>query len=140
MARTTLPLTATQIKTAKAKEKDYKLFDGGGLFLLVAKTGGKRWRLKYRFNNKEKVIALGTYPNFSLKDVRAIRDEYKSLVAKGIDPNELKKQVKKEAEIIEKKRENTFYKVSQEWHENYKSEVSENYHIKLGRALENYVY
>ncbi|MBU3015662.1 integrase arm-type DNA-binding domain-containing protein [Poseidonibacter lekithochrous] len=140
MAKSTLPLTATQVKTAKAKEKDYKLFDGGGLFLLVAKTGGKRWRLKYRFNNKEKVIALGTYPSLSLKDVRAKREELKSLIAKDIDPNEQKKQKKEEIQKVEKKKENTFYKVSQEWHENYQTEVSENYHIKLGRALENYVY
>ena len=65
MARTTVPLTNTQIKSAKSKEKDYKLFDGGGLFLLVAKTGGKRWRLKYRFNDKEKTLALGLYPSIS---------------------------------------------------------------------------
>lgn len=140
MARSTLPLTATQIKTTKPKEKDYKLFDGGGLFLLVAKTGGKRWRFKYRFNNKEKIIALGTYPSLSLKDARAKREEYKSLIANDIDPNELKKQKKEEILKVEKKKENTFYKVSQEWHENYQTEVSENYHIKLGRALENYVY
>ena len=140
MARSTLPLTATQIKTTKAKEKDYKLFDGGGLFLLVAKTGGKRWRFKYRFNNKEKIIALGTYPSLSLKDARVKREEYKSLIANDIDPNEQKKQKKEEILKVEKKKENTFYKVSQEWHENYQTEVSENYHIKLGRALENYVY
>ena len=129
MAKSTLPLTATQIKTSKPKDKDYKLFDGGGLFLLIATSGGKRWRLKYRFNNKEKIIALGTYPSISLKDAREIRDEYKSLIAKGIDPNEQKKQSKEEINISEKKKENTFYKVSQEWLENYKSEVTENYHI-----------
>ena len=140
MAKSILPLTATQIKTSKPKDKDYKLFDGGGLFLLIATSGGKRWRLKYRFNNKEKIIALGTYPSISLKDAREIRDEYKSLIAKGIDPNDQKKQSKEEINISEKKKENTFYKVSQEWLENYKSEVTENYHIKLGRALDNYVY
>lgn len=140
MARSTLPLTNTQIKSAKAKEKDYKLFDGGGLFLLVAKTGGKRWRLKYRFNNKEKVIALGVYPSITLKDARTKRDEYKSLIASDIDPNELKKQKKEQVILQEKKSENTFYKVSQEWHTNYASEVSENYHEKLDRALELYVY
>ena len=48
MAKSILPLTATQIKTSKPKDKDYKLFDGGGLFLLIATSGGKRWRLKYR--------------------------------------------------------------------------------------------
>ncbi|WP_108062645.1 tyrosine-type recombinase/integrase [Poseidonibacter lekithochrous] len=140
MARATMPLTNIQIKSAKSKDKDYKLFDGGGLFLLVAKTGGKRWRLKYRFNNKEKVIALGLYPSITLKDARAKRDEYKSLVANGIDPNEEKKKQKEDIKISEKKKENTFYKVSQEWHKNYESEVSENYHVKLEKALENYVY
>lgn len=140
MARATMPLTNIQIKSAKPKDKDYKLFDGGGLFLLVANTGGKRWRLKYRFNNKEKVIALGLYPSITLKDARAKRDEYKSLVANGIDPNEEKKKQKEDIKISEKKKENTFHKVSQEWHKNYESEVSENYHVKLEKALENYVY
>ena len=140
MARSTLPLTNIQIKSAKPKEKDYKLFDGGGLFLLVAKTGGKRWRLKYRFNNKEKVIALGTYPSISLKDARTTRDKYKNLIAKDIDPSELKKQKKEDLESQENKNENTFYKVSQEWLKNYESEVTPNYHKKLGRALELYVY
>lgn len=94
MARTTIPLTATQIKNAKSKEKDYKLFDGGGLFLLIAKTGAKSWRLKYRLNNKGKVIALGIYPSTSLKDVREKREEYKSLIEKGINPIDEKKKEK----------------------------------------------
>lgn len=140
MARITVPLTNTEIKSAKPKEKDYKLFDGGGLFLLVTKNGGKRWRLKYRFNNKEKTVALGIYPNISLRDARNLREKYKSLIAKGIDPNEKKKQKKEENNIKEVKKANTFYKVSQEWLDNYKSEVSENYHNKLGKALENYIY
>ncbi len=140
MAKSTLPLTNTEIKNAKTKEKDYKLFDGGGLFLLVATTGGKRWRLKFRFNNKENIIALGTYPSLSLKDAREIRDNYKSMIAKGINPVEEKKSKLEKIKFEEKKKENTFYKVSQEWHQNYKTEVSENYHIKLGRALENYLY
>jgi len=140
MAKSTLPLTATQIKTSKPKDKDYKLFDGGGLFLLIATSGGKRWRLKYRFNNKEKIIALGTYPSISLKDAREIRDNYKSMIAKGINPVEEKKSKLEKIKFEEKKKENTFYKVSQEWHQNYKTEVSENYHIKLDRALENYLY
>ncbi len=140
MARTIVPLTDTKIKSAKPKEKDYKLFDGGGLFLIMAKSGGKRWRFKYRFNDKEKVLSLGTYPSLSLKEARVKREEYKSQIANDIDPNEKKKQKKEEINIIEKKKENTFYKVSQEWHKNYESEVSENYHIKLERAIELYVY
>lgn len=140
MARTIVPLTNTKIKSAKPKEKDYKLFDGRGLFLIIAKSGGKRWRFKYRFNDKEKVLSLGTYPTLSLKDARELREKYKTLIAKDIDPNEQKKQKKEEALKIEKQKINTFYKISQEWHKNYASEVSENYHIKLERALELYVY
>ena len=55
------------IKNAKPKEKQYKLTDGGGMYLLVNSKGGKYWRLKYRINGKEKVLALGTYPLVSLK-------------------------------------------------------------------------
>ncbi|MFW3441799.1 tyrosine-type recombinase/integrase [Aliarcobacter butzleri] len=140
MARQTLPLTVTQINSAKSKDKDYKLFDGGGLYLLVSSSGGKRWRLKYRFNDKEKLFALGVYPSISLKDAREKREEYKSLIANGIDPMEQKKQKKEENLEIERKKENTFYKVSQKWLENYESQVSKNYHNKLEKALENYVY
>lgn len=53
MARLTTPLTAKEIQSAKPREKEYKLFDGGGLYLAVTPKGGKWWRLKYRFNNKE---------------------------------------------------------------------------------------
>jgi hypothetical protein len=105
-------LTDTSIKTAKPTDKEYKLFDGGGLFLLVATTGGKRWRLKFRFNNKENIIALGTYPSLSLKDAREIRDNYKSMIAKGINPVEEKKSKLEKRKFEEKKKENTFYKVS----------------------------
>jgi integrase len=140
MARQTAALTDTAIKKAKAKDKDYKLFDGNGLFLLVAKTDNKRWRLKYRFNGKEKLLALGLYPNITLREARELREHYRNIIAKGIDPSE---QRKKEKEVIKKdniKQENTFLKVSQEWLKNYESEVSENYHKKLERALELYVY
>ncbi len=140
MAKVIVPLSSTQIKSAKPKEKDYKLFDGGGLFLLIAKTGGKRWRMKYRFNGKEKLIALGVYPQISLKVARELREQYKSMIAQGIDPNQEKKQKKEETKRTEEKKENTFFKISQEWHKNYATEVSENYHYKLERALENYIY
>ena len=140
MAKPIVPLTVTKINSLKPKEKDYKVFDGGGLFLLITKKGGKSWRFKYRFNDKEKVISLGTYPSFSLKNARDKKEEYKSLIANEIDPEEEKKKKKDNNKIIEIKKDNTFFKISQEWLEHYRSEVSENYHIKLGRALENYTY
>ena len=73
MARRTTPLTATEIKGAKPKEKNYKLSDGGGLFLLVKPTGSKLWRLKYRLNGKEKEYAIGVYPTVSLSQAREKR-------------------------------------------------------------------
>jgi len=107
---------------------------------MIAKSGGKRWRLKYRFNGKEKILALGLYPAISLSDARELRDKYKSLIAKSIDPAEEKKRKKQKLLTEEKNKKNTFYKISQEWHKNYESEVSENYHEKLEKALENYIY
>ena len=91
MARRTIHLTATEIKAAKPKEKDYKLFDGGGLFLLITKGGGKHWKFKYRFNNKERKISIGAYPAISLIKARAKREELKALIADDIDPSEKKK-------------------------------------------------
>ena len=113
MARLTTPLTATKIKEAKPKEKDYKLFDGGGLFLLVSKSGGKHWKLKYRFHEKEKTYTIGAYPAVTLANARSRREELKTLIAKNIDPNEKKKQVKAKIKAVETKKENTFYNVSQ---------------------------
>jgi len=140
MARTTKQLTDKEVKASKPKEKEYKLFDGQGLYLSITPKGQKWWRLKYRFNGKEKRISLGVYPTVSLADARAEREEKKKLIAKGIDPNEKKKQEKQEAQKVEAKKENTFYAISQKWLKSYESEVSENYHTKLGRALENYTY
>jgi len=87
-----MPLTDPKIKTSKPKEKDYKLADEKGLFLLIKKTGAKYWRLKYRYNGKEKLLAFGVYPDVSLKDARSKRDEAKKLLQDGIDPSEHKKQ------------------------------------------------
>jgi len=140
MARRTTPLTATEVKSAKPKDKDFKLFDGGGLYLLVTKSGGKHWKLKYRMAGKEKKISLGAYPSISLSDARTLREKHKSEIAKQIDPNEKKKRAKEEIKQEEVKKENTFYNVSQKWLKSYADQVSESYHTRLGRALDNYVY
>ena len=140
MARQIKALTDTAIKKAKPKEKDYKLFDGNGLFLLVVKSGGKRWRLKYRINGKERVLALGVYPSITLSKARELREYYRKQITEGINPSEQRKEKKITQQIEEVKKQNTFYKVSQDWLLSYKKEVSENYHIKLGRAFDSYVY
>lgn len=99
MARKTIPLTDTEIKKAKSTDKDYKLFDGGGLFMLVKTNGGKLWRLKYNFEGKEKLLSLGTYPTTSLLEARAKRDEHKKEIAKGIDPSAERKEIKTNIEV-----------------------------------------
>jgi integrase len=74
MPKRITPLTDTKVRTIKPAEKPKKIFDGGGLFLLVTPTGGKLWRLKYRFGGIEKLLALGAYPQTSLADARQKRD------------------------------------------------------------------
>jgi len=85
VARQAVPLSDTKIKNAKPKEKPYKLFDGGGLFLYVAPSGTKTWRLKYRDprTKKEKQETLGKYPAISLKKARGKRDEFKNALEAG---------------------------------------------------------
>ena len=103
-------------KNLAPSEKPRKYADGDGLYLLVKPSGVKLWRMKYYFNKKEKLLSFGEYPHpVSLKDARAKRDEAKALIARGIDPSEHKKALKKEAERKEKESELTFEKVAREW-------------------------
>ena len=88
-------LTDKVIKSAKPRDKDYKIQDGRGLFILVAKTGGKRWRLRYVFNGKQKDLALGLYPEVSLATARQMREMYKEQIANKIDPA-LERKIQKE--------------------------------------------
>ena len=87
-----MALTDTAIRAAKPKEAQYKLHDEKGLLLIVRPTGGKLWRLKYRFQGKEQQLSLGTYPEVSLKDARDSRDAARRLLAEGKDPGAEKKR------------------------------------------------
>lgn len=82
-----MPLTDLAVRSAKAAANPRKLSDGGGLQLLVTATGSKLWRLAYRFDGKQKQLALGAYPTVSLADARAAREDAKKLLASGIDPS-----------------------------------------------------
>jgi hypothetical protein len=86
-----MPLTDTFIRAAKAKERPYRLFDGGGLYLEIAPSGGKWWRFKYRFAGKEKRLSFGVYPDVALKEARDKRDVNRKLLANGVDPGESRK-------------------------------------------------
>ena len=106
-----MPLTETAIKNAKPGPKPRKLSDGAGLFLLVTPGGHKWWRFKYRFAGKEKLLALGVYPDVTLKRAREVRDEARRDVAAGIDPSAKRKAGKQSLAGAD-----TFEAVAREWH------------------------
>lgn len=100
MARRVKPLTATQVLNAKPKDKAYKLFDGGGLFLQVTPAGGKHWKMKYRqANGKESLLSFGAYPAVTLERARKMRDEARSQKAAGFDPGEVRRQEKRNGNL-----------------------------------------
>lgn len=90
-----MSLTDRAIQSLKTTGKVHKHFDGGGRYVHVSPTGGKLWRLAYRFGGKSKLLSFGAYPAVSLKMARENREEAKTLFAKGIDPGEHKKDVEK---------------------------------------------
>lgn len=99
MAKTTKPLTATEIANAKSKDKPYRLYDGDGLLLSIALSGTKTWYLKYRrpYESKEDMYKIGRYPEVSLSQARQVRSDCLSLLAQNIDPkahDEQQKQAK----------------------------------------------
>jgi hypothetical protein len=106
MQRKIYRLSEDEINTAKRESKIYKLCDGDSLHLHVTPSGGKLWRFKYRFNRKEKSLALGTYPTTRLEDARKSRDAAKELLSQGFDPSEIRKQEKAldKAERVEAER------------------------------------
>ncbi|CAG0958162.1 integrase arm-type DNA-binding domain-containing protein [Geobacter sp.] len=110
------PLTDVQVKTAKPKEKDHKLADGGGLYLLVTVTGGKLWRCDYRYGGKRKTVAFGAYPAVSLADARQRREDAKKLLVNGVDPGDVKKAQKA---AQGEQSANTFEVVAREWQGKY---------------------
>ena len=110
-----MPLTDTMLRKLKSDGTPTKLADSEGLYLYLSATGGKLWRMDYRFDGKRKTLSFGAYPTVSLKDARGKRDQAKELLAKDIDPGAHKKAAKAEAEAIAKEQALTFAVVAQEW-------------------------
>lgn len=108
-----MKLTKTQCDRLQAKEKPYKKFDGGGLYLEVMPNGNKHWRFKYRYNNKEKRMAFGRYPVVTLVQARQKRENAKNLLNENIDPSQDRKEQKRLAQI---RANNTFNAVGMEWY------------------------
>lgn len=132
-----MPLSDIKIKSAKPKEKSYKLADEKGLYLEIAPSGGKWWRLKFRFDKKEKRLSLGVYPDVSLADARERRDEARKLLAKGIDPAAHRKAAKA---AHDEANTNTFEAVAREWHNKLSATRSESHTQKILRRLERDIF
>lgn len=115
--RTTQGLTDARVRTLKPQDKPFKATDGSGLYLLVNPSGSKLWRLKYRTSGAEKVLAIGIYPDVSLKLARERRDEARRLIAQGIDPM----QERKAEKLAERTaRENSFEAVAGRWFDQWR--------------------
>lgn len=135
MARIVKSLTAQQVDKARAKEKVYKLSDGGGLLLRVATTGLKTWIFNYRhpLTNKRLDYRIGIYPDLTLANAREIHNELKTLVAKGLCPKE-ERALRKSAAI--EQHSNTFEKIAADWFKVKKTTVSKSYADDVWRSLE----
>ncbi|MBF0230413.1 MAG: integrase arm-type DNA-binding domain-containing protein, partial [Desulfamplus sp.] len=127
-------LTITEIKYLKPKEKIYKVFDGGGLYLAITPSGGKLWNIKYRFKGKSKKISIGSYPAVSLSLARDKLKEIKELIALDTDPMEQRKDDK--TEIIEKD-VNTFGNICLEWFEQQSSIWAIGHAKKIQGGIDN---
>lgn len=132
-----MKLNARQVDTAKPREKAYQLADGAGLYPEVVPSGSRYWRMKYRFNGKEKRLAFGVYPAVSLAQARALRDEAKKKLAEGIDPSFAKKEEKLVRDV---RLHNTFQAVALEWHGTKVSRWSEGYASDIIEAFNKDIF
>lgn len=132
-----MKLKARQVDTAKSREKAYKQSYGAGLYLEVVPSGSRYWRMKYRFNGKEKRMAFGGYPAVSLAQARALRDEAKKKLAEGIDPSFAKKEEKLVRDV---QLDNTFQVVALEWHGTKVSRWSEGYASDIIEAFKKDIF
>ena len=130
-----MPLTDIKIRAAKSREKTFKLFDSGGLYLEISVTGGKYWRWKYRFAGKEKRLAFGVYPDVGLKAAREKRNSARQQLANGIDPGEARK-----AEKVAQAGAETFEAIAREWHAKFSPGWVANHGDRILRRLERDVF
>ena len=140
-------LTELTIRQAKPKLKQYKLFDGGGMFLLVHPNGSKYWRMKFNFEDKSKLASFGVWPETSLKDARGKRYEAKKKIKDGINPIEEKRKERQDnldranKDKLEAQKESiTFGKVAEEWHKRQTNLWSEKHTIDVLNSLKHHVY
>ncbi|MGO4416421.1 tyrosine-type recombinase/integrase [Cupriavidus sp. KB_39] len=132
-----MPLTDTAIRTAKPTDKTQRLFDGGGLYLEISPSGGKWWRMKYRFGGKEKRLSFGVYPDVGLKEARERREAARKLLANDADPSESRKAQK--AARIERA-SNSFEVIAREWFAKQSPRWATSHADKVIQRLEKNVF
>ncbi|WP_180113864.1 integrase arm-type DNA-binding domain-containing protein [Acinetobacter sp. YH12063] len=137
MAKIVKPLTDPQCSSAKPKEKDYNLFDGSGLILLIRTSGTKTWRYRYKNALGTQIITIGTYPAIRLAKAREYRSKYQSMLSNNLDP--------KEQLIIEQSKQDNRYHfepIARAWHVAYKSsgKWGEETAERALKNLEKYVF
>lgn len=120
-------LTVKQIDAAKPKEKSYRLADSGGLFLFIPPTGKKVWRMRYRFEGKEKTLVIGPYPEIGLTEARARQSEARMKLVQALDPAGEKQQAKQR----EVQKATTFGTIFDEWYKHKREVWSEGYAVEL---------
>ncbi len=129
-----MPLTAVKIKAAKPKEKQYKLTDGGGLYLLVSPTGAKYWRINYRYAGKYRTHAVGVFPEVSLAEAREQLFNLRQLLKNGVDPAVRKRS----GGSIDNA--NNFEMIARQWWEKNKDKWSEKYAANQMRQMERNLF
>jgi integrase len=132
-----MPLTATAVKNAKAVAKPLKLFDSGGLYLLVRPNGSRWWRFKYRIRGREKLLSLGVYPDVSLALARDRRDDARRQTASGVDPADVRKASKA---ANADRALNSFECVAREWLAKQAAKWALGHGDKISRRFERDVY
>jgi integrase len=132
-----MPLTDTAIRNAKPGAKPAKLFDERGLFMIVTPAGGKWWRFRYKFDDKEKLLSLGVYPDVGLKDARQRRDDARKLLADGIDPGENRKAMKA---VKQDRAANSFEVITREWYAKHAPNWVEHHGDRIIRRLERDIF
>lgn len=139
MARTTRPLTNTEVLRSKAIDKDLTLHDGDGLFMVVKTTGKKLWRFRYQrpATKQRTMIGLGAFPALSLADARRLRADYLSLLANGIDPQTQAEQVTEQQQIA---LDSIFSTVAANWFALKQASVTADYAKDIWRSLEKDVF
>ena len=132
------PVTHAEIVNAKPREKPYRLFDGRGLYLEVAPSGGRWWRFKYRFKGKEKRLSLGVYPEVSIKAARDRLDEARRKLASGVDPADERRS--NGATSTDGAPSNSFEAIAREWFTKHSPAWAPRHGDKIIRSLETNIF